>query len=270
MFEWLPRRATPAELAVARAILEGADRRAVVLLEQFRASRRVERRVEGASMSVTVPWTTEELMVDLDVDVTSDPVRVRDRRSGQMLQFRVHLARGGFFRSLEGRADARWPRRWEVDPDELAEAASGALRLPGEAPSAALAEWLGITILDRPGVVARGPATANAIDALQEREGRALPGQLREFLEVTDGLLVGGWAISGVQDLYVVELESGSYWQIAVGAGSGNDRRCLFGSEGAFVIVPSYDSRPGDFEPVGTNLREWVAGLVVSSEDRPK
>jgi hypothetical protein len=125
MFAWLRRGATDAEVAVASAILSSSeDRRAEVLLEQFRRSPRVERRVDGSTIRVTVPWTTGDLMVDLDKDVVSEPVQVRDQRSGRVLRFRVHLARGGFFRCLEGRADGRWPRRWEVDADELVSAAS--------------------------------------------------------------------------------------------------------------------------------------------------
>lgn len=148
-------------------------------------------------MLVVVPWTTEELMVDLDEDVISDPVRVHDTLSGQALDFRVHLARGGFFRCLEGGAHARWPRRWDVNLDELATAASGALRLPDDRSSDAVAEWLGLDIPSGPGVIVHEPATAGAIGALQRREVAALPDQVREFLEVTDGMVVDGWAILG-------------------------------------------------------------------------
>lgn len=263
MFERFPRGASAAELVVVRAILGGSDPRAADLFEQFRTSRRIERRVDGAMMRATVPWTTEELLVDLDVDVASEPVQVEDRRSGQLLRFQVHLARGGFFRCLEGRADARWPRRWEVDPDELELAASGALRLPAAESSAALARWLGITIPDGRDVVARGPATLVEIDRLQERADQALPGQLREFLAVTDGALVGDWAILGVRDLHVVEMPSDSYWQIAVGATAGDDRRCLSASDGTLLIAPSHDSGSDHFEVVGSDFRTWVAGLVV-------
>ena len=270
MFAWLRRSATDAEVAVASAILTGSgDRRAEVLLEQFRRSPRVERRVDGSTIRVTVPWTTEDLMVDLDEDVVSDPVQVREQRSEQALWFRVHLARGGFFRCLEGRADGRWPRRWEVDANEVMSAASGALRLPDDASSAALAEWLGRALPDGPGLIVRQPAANGAIVALGRREELPVPGEVREFLEATDGMLVGDWAVLGVRDLHVVEVDGGSYWQVAVGAGSRDDRRCLLDPDGGLVIVSFHDVRVGDLEPVGLGFREWLAGLLAGSVDGP-
>lgn len=269
MFEWFPRRATAAEVTVAHAILRGAgDRRAELISEQFRTSRRVERHIEGATLRVVVPWTTEDLTVDLDEDVTSDPVRVHDVLSGQPLRFRVDLARGGFFRCLEGRGDTRWPRRWDVDPDELATAASGALRLPDEPSSDAFTAWLGIAVPERPGLVLRKPATPASIDALQRPGTPALPTQVRGFLETTDGLVVAGWAILGVRDLHVVEIEGGWYWQIAVRVDPDDDRRCLLAPDGAFVIAPAHDAHADDFEPIGTGLRKWIAGLVDGSAPR--
>lgn len=270
MFAWLRRGATDAEVAVASAILSSSeDRRAEVLLEQFRRSPPVERRVDGSTMRVTVPWTTGDLMVDLDKDVVSDPVQVRDQRSGRVLRFRVHLARGGFFRCLEGRADGRWPRRWEVDADELVSAASGALRLPDDVSSDALAEWLGRALPHGPGLIVRRPATTGAIVALGRREELPVPAEVREFLEVTDGMLVGDWAVLGVRDLHVVEVEGGSYWQVAVGAGPGGDRRCLLDPDGGLVIVPFHDAQVGDLEPVGLGFRDWIVGLLVGSVDGP-
>lgn len=270
MFAWLRRSATDAEVAVASAILTGSgDRRAEVLLEQFRRSPRVERRVDGSTMRVTVPWTTGDLTVDLDEDVVSDPVQVRAQRSEQALWFRVHLARGGFLRCLEGRADGRWPRRWEVDADELATSSSGALRLPDDASSAALAEWFGLALPDGPGLTVRWPATTGAIVALERREELPVPGEVREFLEVTDGMLVGDWAVLGVRDLHVVEVAGGSYWQVAVGAGPGGVRRCLLDLAGGLVIVPFHDARVGDLEPVGLGFRDWLVGLLVGSVDGP-
>ena len=270
MFAWLRRGATDAEVAVASAILSSSeDRRAEVLLEQFRRSPRVERRVDGSTMRVTVPWTTGDLMVDLDEDVVSDPAQVREQRSEQALWFRVHLARGGFFRCLEGGTDGRWPRRWEVDADELVSAASGALKLPDDVSSDALAEWLGRALPDGPGLTVRRPATTGAIVALGRREELPVPGEVREFLEVTDGMLVGDWAVLGVRDLHVVEVEGGSYWQVAVGTGSGDVRRCLVDPAGGLVIVPSHDARAGDLEPVGLGFRDWLVGLLVGSVDGP-
>lgn len=267
MFDRFPRRPTKAEVAVARAILEGAKGPgAELLFAQFRDSRRVERRIRGATMRVVVPWTTEDLMIDLHKDVISDPVRVHDTLSEQPLEFEIHLARGGFFRCLEGVADRRWPRRWDVDPDELATAASGALRLPDNPPSEALAEWLGLEISDGPAVIVREPAMAAAIDALQRSEVPALSDQLRTLLEVTDGMVVADWALLGVRDLCVVEIEGRECWQIAVGAGADDDRRCLLGPDGGLFIVPAHDADMDDFEQLGTDLRNWIAGLVGGSD----
>lgn len=269
MFEWFPRRAAEAEVAVARAILDGAnDPAAELLLEQFRTSRRVQRHIEGATLRVVVPWTTEDLMVNLDQDVSSDAVRARDVLSGQPLWFRVHLARGGFFRCLEGQGDARWPRRWDVDRDELAAAASGALRLPHEPAPDVFAQWLGVAATDVAGLVVRRPATKGPIDGLQQREALALPAQVREFLEITDGLVVGDWAVLGTRDLHVVEVDGDSYWQIAVGVGPEHDRRCLLGVDGRLVEVPAHDAAAEEFEPAGADLRDWIAGLLDVS-DRP-
>lgn len=61
MFDWFAHRATEVEKSVAHAILDSAgDPRAQLLFEQLRAARRVERNIEGATLRVVVPWTTED------------------------------------------------------------------------------------------------------------------------------------------------------------------------------------------------------------------
>lgn len=270
VWSWMRRGATAAELAVVCAILGSCeDRRATLLGEQFRRSGRVARRVAGPTLTVTVPWTTDDLMVDLDEDVVSDAVEVHERRSGLPLCFRVHLARGGFLRCLEGRADGRWPRRWDVDDDELEVAAEGSLRLPGDVAPDALADWLGIGVARDAGVVVRRPATAASVGELERRNDLPLPDDVAELLEATDGLVVGDWALLGVRDLHVVEVGGTSYWQVAVGVGDLADRRCLVTADGGLVIVPSHDACQGDFEPLGVRLRAWFGVLAAAARDGP-
>lgn len=270
MFEWFPRRATQAEVTVAEAILSSAaDPRARLLSEQFRAARRVERSVDAATLRVVVPWTTEDLRVDLDEDVISDPVHVHNVVTGQTMQFRVQLARGGFFRCLEGRSAIVWPRRWDVDSDELATAAAGALSLPDRVSSDAFTDWVGIDVPPGRGLTVRPPATTAAIEDLQGRESLELPTEVRELLQVTDGLFIAGWAILGVRDLVVVEIDAQPHWQVAVGVGSRDDRRCLIGPDGGPVIAPAHDAPVDAFESAGTDFRSWLAGLASESMASP-
>lgn len=214
-------------------------------------------------MRVAVPWTTEELMVDLEEDVVSHHVLTHDVRSGQVLRFRVHLARGGFFRCLEGEADGRWPRRWEIDAEELSTAAAGALVLPGDASPDALASWLDIARPEGRGLIVRQPATTGSVGALEHREGSLLPAEVRELLAITDGFVVGDWAILGVRDLHVVDVEGRSCWQVAAGISAEDDRRCLLDPHDGLIVVPSHEARPDDFELVGMDLRDWIARLMV-------
>ena len=268
MFARFQRRATEAEVAVAGAILRSSGARAAeLLLEQLRRCRRVERRIDGSGLQVAVPWTTQELMVALDQDVTSDSVVVHELRSGRALRFRVHLARGGFFRCLEGEADGPWPRRWSVGNHELSAIPEGSLTLPTRASSEALAGWLGVSMSKTDDLIIRHPAATGATGALEQREAVPLPAEVKELLEVTDGMEVRGWAILGVQDLHVVEFEGRSYWEIAVGIGPTDDRRCLYDPDEGLVLVPSHDARVADLTQVGRSLHDWIALLVDSSVD---
>jgi hypothetical protein len=205
-------------------------------------------------------------MVDLDVDVVSNPVHVHDLHSGRVLTFRVHVARGGFFTHLEGQAEGPWRRRWAVDRDELATAARDALTFPDRPAPDALSGWLGTALPGDGDLLVRPPAEPRSIDALEEREGLRLPAGVRDFLEVTDGVMLGGWTILGVRDLYTVEVEDVSFWQIAVGSGPEDDRRCLCDSDEQLVVLPSHESGLADAERVGTGLRTWMLRLADGRE----
>lgn len=123
------------ELRVAAAILASShDPRAKQLFDQMARRRRNLREERSDGFVVTVPKTTDEPLVDLDEDVQSSWVRVADRQSNQVLEFRVTL-RGGGFHSLEGRAvEGPWPKNWHVSDVALGQAALEALQLPGPPP----------------------------------------------------------------------------------------------------------------------------------------
>ncbi len=120
------------DLRVAAAILASShDPRAKQLFDQMARRRRNLREDRDDGFVVTVPTTTDEPLADLDDDVESSWVRVAERQSGQLLEFRVTL-RGGVFHSLEGRAvEGAWPSNWHVSDVALGQAAREALELPG-------------------------------------------------------------------------------------------------------------------------------------------
>ncbi len=120
------------ELRVAAAILASTqDPRAKQLYEQMALGRRNIREERDNGFTLTVPEPAEDLLVDLEANVESAWVRVPDTQSGQPLEFRVTLRRGGFFHSLEGRAvEGAWPSVWQVDEIALGQAARGTLKLP--------------------------------------------------------------------------------------------------------------------------------------------
>lgn len=264
MVEWLPRRPAAAEVAVVEALVgRSGDPRADLLVEQFRGARRVERHVDRSSLQVVVAWTTDELLVDLDEDVTSEDVTLHDLRTGQPLRFRVHLARGGFLHCLRGEADGRWPRRWAVAPDELdAAAADGALVLPDRHAGDALTAWLDVGPAASTAVVARAPATASELDAVEGREGRRLPDVVRAFLATANGAVLPEWVVLGTADLCLVDVAGGNHWQVAVGAGAVDDRRALLSPDGTVVVVPAHDAPPGTWQRTGHDLRRWLADQV--------
>lgn len=104
-FRWR-RTATPDEVAVAAAILQGyGDAASTALLQQFRKQGGIRRTMSGSRLQIAVPFTREDLLVELDRDVESKPVRVRDARTRQRLEFVLTLRRGGFFGSLTGLAE---------------------------------------------------------------------------------------------------------------------------------------------------------------------
>lgn len=229
--------ATPQELAVARALL-GRGRRADALLAQLVTSPKMERAITANRLALAVQsWVDEDLLIELDVDVVGDWQHVRlVEPLGLAVEFRVALARGGFFERLEGRAPdgIPWPREWQPDPASLSRVHP--LQIPStECPCDAVLHWAKIQTSDvakSEALRCRRPADTSAIKAVEQRESAALPSDYVELLRRTDGIHTSRMLVFGAADLFVTRLGTERFWVVgAVGTGE------------AFVVV-KVDERP--------------------------
>jgi hypothetical protein len=208
------------ERSLLEALLRnGDDPRSALLIEQVRRSQSWSREVAGDEFVLTLPYTTEDLFVDLPGDVVGPWAVVHDSRTGKPLRFRVEIARAGIFRCLRGRSDDMpWPRSWSFSEAELRDLPP--LRLPElrtpEDCLNALRDWLQLNDLPE-GVAVQcwPPASLDDLARLEAEQGACLPPSYRALLSVTDGLRIGNGDLLGTADLYIVDLDNRRWWVLA-------------------------------------------------------
>ena len=190
-------------------------------------------------------------------------MRVRDHQTGQALTFTVSLLPGGFFGVLRGESDGPWPRRWAVQPDELASAAQGALRFPNAEPADphGLLSVLELDAEDLNDVAPRSGADAEEMDALQAQG--SLPHGVREVLLASDGFRVRDVEVLGNADLYVIDFGDGVTWWL-VGQQADGEQHFVC-SEKAVASVPEPRADPEILELLGPSYLNWVKGLLRRS-----
>lgn len=253
------------ELRIAAAILRSSgDPRAEPLLAQMALRRRNLREERSDGFVVKVPSTTEDLLIDLDVHVDSRWVRLEDVHTGEPLEFRVTLHRGGFLHSFEARAvTGLWPAVWDVDDGGLEHAVHGALRLPASSSTSchsALAAWLGVkrnVVVD---LVCFPPAGRPECEALVRHAALALPDEYVEFVAITNGCDAGSLRLYGTRDVHAIEIEGRRLWVL----GDDSTADCHYLSDPAtstIIRAPTSDI-PANFIDSGLGLRDWLAGTV--------
>ncbi|MGH9426173.1 MAG: hypothetical protein ACRD2L_07715, partial [Terriglobia bacterium] len=208
--------------AVIRVLLAGPDENYAKLLRQVEAAPYVERSLQEDEtvFRLSVPSTTEDLLIPLDEDLESREIYVVDQNSGANLRFRVVLLRGGFFGFLDGRREdgQRWSYRWTLDYSSLPSSREDSpfLGLPSKARlnevqsrgQRLLSNWLGDSELVRTHADRLRffpPITQKDLDALEERENVRPPGHLLELWNLTDGLDVGSLECLGSKDARVFD-----------------------------------------------------------------
>lgn len=250
------------DLVVAEILRSSGDPRAEVLLHQFRSAR-LRRRITGPSLQLSVPQTTEDLLVDLDSNVTSTQVALTDLVSGQELSFSVTLLRGGFFGSLEGRvAGASWPRRWRVNPVEVRSRARGVLVLgvAGVDPTA-VAAWLAIPHGGLQRLRAVAPASDVDIADLEASAGRSVPAAVKSFLAVSDGLEAEALDLWGVRDLYAPDFEDGESWWFVGRFADGSLVLC--DDQGRVGVLDDPLASRDSILVVSPDFRTWLATQLI-------
>jgi len=257
-------RANDQEKAVVAAFLHGSDdERAEPLLRQFSEARRVRRRVSGSTFEVSPESTTEDLLVDLDRDVESETVELRDADTGRLLSFTLTLKRGGFLGSLKGRVEGTWPSNWAVNHDEARRKAPGALTFDPEPAEVAepLAHLIGVPIDAMRNVrVRRGPRPGD-FSQLEQREGAHLPSEVREVLEVSNGMRFGGLSVLGTADVYLVELGDGvERWLVGQGDG---ESQYLCDIANSVTMLPRPIADLGAVTRVAASYRAWLRSEIL-------
>jgi hypothetical protein len=234
------------ELMVVAAILKSTeDRRSESFYRQFAESINLERNATAEGYAVKPAWTTSDLVVELESNVSSNWVRCHDVSTGQVLEFRVTLRGAGFFGPLEARAvRGTWPREWHVDPEELTKATKGSLHLPNEVGSRCLPKLLAWLKLEAAAasrdVTCHEGAGDDDMDDLVTREGFDLPKGIQTFLRITDGLDIGELQVLGTRDLYIVDVDDRQHWVIAIE----DDAYFLIApGESTVLTVPSHDAK---------------------------
>lgn len=105
-------------------------------------------------------------------------------------------------------------------PDELEEAAKGALHLPKDVGSRCLPKllaWLKLEAAAASSDVRCHKAAGNDdIGDLVAREGPDLPKGIRDFLRITDGLDIREIQVLGTRDLYIVDVDDRQHWVVAI------------------------------------------------------
>lgn len=260
-FRRLRQRAKAEELAVIRALL-GEGERSDRLFLQVAHSKHLERTRNGQRYRLTSRETTDDLLIDLDDDVTTRWQRV-SATTGMPLEFRLHLRRGGFFEALEGRCPAdEWPEHWRVTEADLGGVAP--LSLPQTQPCDAVIAWLrrrsgGTTAA---ALRCRPPAKLDELRQLESREGARLPPDYAELLGRSDGLSVGDINVHGSRDLYVTELNTEPWWVIASRRGDTFVVKHCEEPGGAYLQVEVDQLDPRTGVALGVGADEMIRALV--------
>ena len=259
------------ELQVVAAILAAtADPRSRRYYEQVARGKR-DRRATANGFVVNLESSTVEAP-ELGADVTSNWVSVRDATSGQALEFRVELVRAGVFKSLEGRAPGgAWPKAWQVDGAELAQAAAGKLRLPAMLGGGCLGDvgqWLGIVADPRLEVSCFEPLGDAGIAAVVAGDGMELPDGVAGLLAITDGLTIGDLRVYGARDLFVADLD-GEQWWVVADEDEGEQRYIAAPGHPTVLHVPSHDAPRDRWPDTGLDFRGWLASRLRSAIGGP-
>lgn len=262
-----PFRQTPSEqeIAIAAAVVRSSrDPRAELLVKQF-AQGHVQRMRTGTSLTIKVLHTSADLLIDLDQNVTSVPVRLINSADGQTLEFTVLLRRGGFFGSLVGTSETSWPKRWAIDPAELAALSFRLVSLgPEPEDDGKIARLVGLPDEASADLRRRASRGIDAISDLEQREGAPLPPGCRELLGLTDGITIGAVSVLGVSDLYTVDLGDGvNRWLV----GSGDTGAQYLGSDEGIFRLPVPRSEPDEMRLASPSYLAWVRALVLESAD---
>lgn len=201
------------EKTLVRHLLAGDDKRLAQLAEQLSYAPVRRARHSDGGYSISPEYTSERLSFDLEVPRIDSPwVVLRDRVTGQDLEFRVSVGRGGFLNALEGRTfDGKpWPERWSPDlskplrSDQYLELPSvGAVEKQRREARDYLERWLGRVVPEA--LQTFPPATDAQIHEREKILGGHFPMLLREFFSISDGLESNDLRILGHADAYTVD-----------------------------------------------------------------
>jgi hypothetical protein len=208
-----PPRATEAETKVLGYLLSGDDSRYELLGAQLEYAPVLRSNPDPTSLVLSPQYTATRLRFPFELARLESPwVRVRDRVTDRILEFRVVVVRGGFLKSLEGRsADGLpWPREWVPDLSAPLEPAYR-LALPApelieemrQAARANLARWLQQSL---PETLDTFPgATPAQIAARELHLGGRFPNALKDLFQISDGLESDDFRFLGHADAYPVD-----------------------------------------------------------------
>lgn len=237
--------ATEDELAVVATLLPEHDSRSQQLISQVRKGP-IRRDVVEDCYTLVLEHTTEDLLLDLEEDVSSPWIEVLTAQ-GDQVEFRLELRRGGFFGALRGRAlGDRWPKRWQLSGDALRSLNSRRLVLPPLSDTSdcvgRLRPWLPdppLSIRCRPG------ASEHEIRRVESEEGTPLPGELRRLLGQSNGVSIDGWEVFDASSLHVVELERAQFWLVGQRPLSQPELLILGSLDDRYAVIP-IDGHPSD------------------------
>lgn len=257
------RTATPGETEVVSAILHATgDPRADRLLAQFTAPGRLMRKVQGARLTCALDLVPSDLRVDVDGELRSRPVVVRDETTQVELTFTLTLI-DGFLQELTAEAAApTWPDLWSINVRELAQAAVGVLQLPSQqpVPVADVLEAVGCGDPVAPdAVTTRLPTTPAALDALVAAQGAELPEGMAQLLLVSDGLVVPPTTVLGAADTTLAEVpDLGRRWSLGFAGAS----TVFVWDDEAGVLVSDTPADRTSWLIVAPTYPQWISSLL--------
>jgi len=207
---------------VLEALLPGDDYRARQLLMQAKDPPEVRRQLVGVDgYRLTIPHVKDgAYCIDLERDLDSPLLHVRDSMTGRKLTFAARILRGGFLYELAGTAEdgQAWPLAWHpmITKSSIVNwlpqgmDATTRLRVMEE-----LATWcdidIGILRSSHEGLLRiSGPASSNDISMTERRLGVGLPAAYRHFVEICDGfeILYGRpYVVCGTRDVYSTQVQ---------------------------------------------------------------